>query len=113
MQEMTPRRDRNFRNLGIEVVCLEARHARAALKMQINRTDQSQKLWRALSGLPARGSLVSSLAGIVLKLPRVTYPASASVLTGDPQPLAVGCERPLGLLSAFSGCRMWSVSSGS
>ena len=27
--------------LGLEVVCLDARHARAALKMQINKTDQN------------------------------------------------------------------------
>jgi transposase len=29
------------RNLGLEVVCLDSRHARAALKMQINKTDQN------------------------------------------------------------------------
>ena len=57
--------------------------------------------------------VVSSLAGIVLKLPRVSYPASASVLTGDAKPLGVGCEWPPGLLRPFSGCRRWSVSSGS
>ena len=27
--------------LGLEVICLDARHARAALKMQINKTDQN------------------------------------------------------------------------
>jgi len=30
-----------LRNLGLEAVCLDARHARAALKMQINKTDQN------------------------------------------------------------------------
>jgi hypothetical protein len=30
-----------LRNLGLEVVCLDARHARAALEMQINKTDQN------------------------------------------------------------------------
>ena len=57
--------------------------------------------------------VVSSHVGKVLKLPCVSYPASASVLTGDAKPLGVGCERPPGLLRPFSGCRMWSVSSGS
>jgi transposase len=31
----------NFRNLGLEVVCLHARHARTALEAQINKTDQN------------------------------------------------------------------------
>src|ERR1700730_15089402 len=57
--------------------------------------------------------VVSSHVGIVLELPCVSYPASASVLTGDAKPLGVWCERPPGLLRPFSGCRMWSVSSGS
>ena len=30
-----------LRSLGLEVVCLDARHARAALEMQINKTDQN------------------------------------------------------------------------
>src|SRR4030081_1859237 len=62
-------------------------------------------------GPPARESapnrcvfVVSSLARIGLKLPCVSYPASASVLTGDAKPLGVGCERPPGLLRPFSGC---------
>jgi transposase len=38
---MTPWLVRELRNLGLEVVCLDARHARAALKMQINKTDQN------------------------------------------------------------------------
>src|SRR6202022_1227498 len=56
--------------------------------------------------------VVSSHAGKVLKLPCVSAPASASVLTGDAKPLGVGCERPPDLLRPFSGCRMWSVSPG-
>src|SRR5271168_2731424 len=38
---MTPWIVHELRNLGFEVVCLDARHARAALKMQINKTDQN------------------------------------------------------------------------
>jgi hypothetical protein len=56
--------------------------------------------------------VVSSLAGIVLKLPRVSYPASASVPTGDAKCLGAGRERPQGLSRPFSSRRMWSVSPG-
>jgi hypothetical protein len=38
---MTPWLVHELRTLGLEVVCLDARHARAALKMQINKTDQN------------------------------------------------------------------------
>jgi hypothetical protein len=38
---MTPWLVHELRNLGLEVVCLDARHARDALKMQINKTDQN------------------------------------------------------------------------
>jgi hypothetical protein len=38
---MTPGLVDELRNLGLEVVCLDARHARAALKMQFNKTDQN------------------------------------------------------------------------
>jgi transposase len=37
---MTPWFVHELRNLGLEVMCLDARHARAALKMQINKADQ-------------------------------------------------------------------------
>jgi hypothetical protein len=36
--------------------------------------------------------VVSSHGGIVLKLPCVSYPGSASVLTGDAKPLGVGAN---------------------
>ena len=36
---MTPWLVHELRNLGFEVICLDARHARAALEMQINKTD--------------------------------------------------------------------------
>jgi transposase len=38
---MTPWLVHELRNLGLEVVCLDARHTRAALEMQINKTDQN------------------------------------------------------------------------
>ena len=38
---MTPWLVHELRGLGLDVVCLDARHARAALKMQINKTDQN------------------------------------------------------------------------
>jgi transposase len=38
---MTPWLVHELRKLGLETVCLDARHARAALKMQINKTDQN------------------------------------------------------------------------
>ena len=38
---MTPWLVHELRDLGLEVVCLDARHARAALEMQINKTDQN------------------------------------------------------------------------
>ena len=41
---MTPWLVHELRNLGLEVVCLDARHARAALEMQINKTDQADAM---------------------------------------------------------------------
>ena len=38
---MTPWLVHELRGRGLEVICLDARHARAALKMQINKTDQN------------------------------------------------------------------------
>lgn len=38
---MTPWLVHELRGRGLNVVCLDARHARAALKMQINKTDQN------------------------------------------------------------------------
>ena len=38
---MTPWLVHELRALGLEVICLDARLARAALKMQINKTDQN------------------------------------------------------------------------
>src|SRR6202023_1140809 len=58
-------------------------------------------------GLPARESasnrcvfVVSSLAGIVLKLPRVSYPAKASAATRDAKCLGAGRETAAGSLKA-------------
>lgn len=38
---MTPWLVHGLRERGLDVVCLDARHARAALKMQLNKTDQN------------------------------------------------------------------------
>ena len=38
---MTPWLVNELRGHGLDVTCLDARHARAALKMQINKTDQN------------------------------------------------------------------------
>jgi transposase len=38
---MTPWLVHELRGCGLDVVCLDARHARAALKMQLNKTDQN------------------------------------------------------------------------
>jgi transposase len=38
---MTPWLVHQLRGRGLDVVCLDARHARAALKMQLNKTDQN------------------------------------------------------------------------
>jgi hypothetical protein len=38
---MTPWLVHELRNLGLAVVCFDARHARATLEMQINKTDQN------------------------------------------------------------------------
>ena len=38
---MTPWLVHELRNFGLEVVCLDVRHARAALEMRINKTDQN------------------------------------------------------------------------
>jgi hypothetical protein len=56
--------------------------------------------------------VVSSLAGIVPKLPRVSSPANASAATRDAKCLGAGRERPQGLSRPFSSRRMWSVSAG-
>lgn len=38
---MTPWLVHGLRKLGLDIICLDARHARAALKMQINKNDQN------------------------------------------------------------------------
>jgi len=50
---MTPWLVHELRALGLEVICLDARHARAALKMQINKTDQTTRKGWLRSFAPA------------------------------------------------------------
>ncbi len=38
---MTPWLDHELRSRGLEVICLDARHARAALRTQLNKTDRN------------------------------------------------------------------------
>ena len=38
---MTPWLGHELRGLGLDITCLDARHARAALRMQLNKTDQN------------------------------------------------------------------------
>src|SRR5258705_307609 len=34
-----------LKNLGLPIVCLDARHAKAVLSMQINKSDRNDALW--------------------------------------------------------------------
>jgi transposase len=46
---MTPWLVHELRACGLDVTCLDARHASAALKMQMNKTDQNERRdWRRL-----------------------------------------------------------------
>jgi hypothetical protein len=38
---MTPRLFHQLRSRGLDLICLDARHARAALRMQLNKTDRN------------------------------------------------------------------------
>ena len=64
--------------------------------------------WLLSQGVPSNRCVfvVSSLAGIVLKLPRVSYPAKASAATRDAKRQGAGRERLPGLSRPFSsvGC---------
>src|ERR1700720_1922149 len=65
---MTPWLVHELRNLGLEVVCLDARHARAALKMQINKTDQNDA--EGLAQIVRTGWYRSVSCQVVRKPPR-------------------------------------------
>jgi transposase len=75
---MTPWLVHELRNLGLEVVCLDARHACAALKMQINKTDQNDA-----EGL-ARSHRVVPVCScqVVRKLPRACSSGRKDQLIG-------------------------------
>ena len=66
---MTPWLVHELRNLGLEVVCLDARHARAALEMQINKTDQNDA-----EGLVfAPGGIVRFMSNRLIATARVLF----------------------------------------
>jgi transposase len=62
---MTPWLVHELRSHGLDVTCLDARHARAALKMQINRTDQNDA--EGLAQIMRTGGI--GLARQVVRLP--------------------------------------------
>ena len=51
---MTPWLVHELRARDLDVTCLDARHASAALKMQMSKTDQNVSCRRAAPGRPAR-----------------------------------------------------------
>src|ERR1700686_1715412 len=65
-------------------------------------TPESRTLTPLISASNRCVFVVSSLAGIVLKLPRVSAPANASATTRDAKCLGAGRERPQGLSRPFS-----------
>src|ERR1700745_3136411 len=92
---MTPWLVHELRNLGLEVICLDARHARAALEMQINKTDQNDA--EGLAQIMRTGwyrsvhvkSFDSHRARTLLSAPAPRSPrsATASNSTGASEPL--------------------------
>ncbi len=57
---MTPWLVHNLRDLGLEVICLDAGHARAALKMEINGNDQNDAKGFAQIAPAGSGLFISS-----------------------------------------------------
>src|SRR5437868_12670312 len=67
---MTPWLVHELRSLGREVVCLDARHARAALKMQINKTDQNDaEGWLRSFALAGTGQFMSNRSTAIALAP--------------------------------------------
>jgi hypothetical protein len=91
---MTPWLVHEVRNLGLELICLYARRTRAALKMQINRTDQNDAEGLARSfALAGTGPFTSSRS---TALERVPYIGAAFVIEDSDPALAVRHIGPFG-----------------
>ena len=103
---MTPWLVHELRARGLEVTCLDARHARAALKMQINKTDPNDA--EGLGANHAHG-MVSVCACQVVRLPSgagLTWRARParrydSALV-EPYP---GCAQDVRLVAGFDAWR--------
>jgi transposase len=54
-------------NLGLPVICIDARHAKAVLKMQINKSDRNDAVGIASKRLSARVSCCSKAADLGMK----------------------------------------------
>ena len=76
---MTPWLVHELRNLGLEVVCLDARHARAALKMQINKTDQNDAEGLRSFALAGTGPFTSSRSTVIARVPFSAQGRNSSV----------------------------------
>ena len=75
---MTPWLVHELRGRGLDVTCLDARHARAALKMQINKTDRTMpRDWRRSCAQAGTGrcmlsrSMLTALAHCSVRVPQL------------------------------------------
>jgi hypothetical protein len=92
--------------------CASLHFLKISLHFRKKRGDSARETGSPTTGSSARESasnrcvfVVSSLARIVLKLPRVSAPANASAATRDAKCLGAGRKRPQGLSRPFSSRR--------